>query len=137
MSEGNVTPLPVAPEPNTLVFGREPAAWSAAAQAVVAVLAGFVFDWSTDVQGLILAVVAALLAIPTALKVRPIQVPVISAAVVAGVNLAVGFGLDLTIEQQAVLGLVVGPVLTLLFVRPQVATTATLTTGSPDLPRAA
>jgi hypothetical protein len=134
----NVTPFPVpTPEPNTFVFGREPAAWSAVIYTAVALLAAFAFDWTPEVQGSIMAASAAILAVLQAVKVRPIQVPIIGGALVALMNLAVAFGLDLTVEEQGLFAMAFSAGLTLIFVRPQVATTATLATGGADLPRAA
>ncbi|QEM41579.1 holin [Gordonia phage Forza] len=107
-----------------LVFGREPAVWTAAVMAVVALIAGFGVEINTDVQGLIQAVVNAVLGLIVVLKVRENVLPAVIAVISTSLPLLVAFGLNLTNEQQGLILIAAPLVLNLLFIRPQVTTKA-------------
>lgn len=85
------------------VFGREPALWSALATSAIALFSAFVLPLSIDQQGVLNAVVAALLGLVTAVMLRSDG---ISAAILGLVKaiLAVGiaFGLAWEPATQAV-----------------------------------
>lgn len=99
-----------------LIFGREPAAISAAIMVAVALVSGFLTPIDAGAQSLIQSVLGTVLALILAAQVRENVVPAILAALQAVIPLAVHYGLDWTAEQQAlvftassiILGLVAG-----------------------------
>lgn len=110
-------PTPTTPR---LVFGREPAAWTAAIMAAVALLVAFGIDVSTETQGLIQAAVNAVLALIVVISVRETVLPAIIAVIQTVLPLVVAFGLHLTEQQQGAVLAASSLILGLLFTRPQV-----------------
>lgn len=111
-----------------LLFGREPAAYIALAQAIVAALSMFVFNFSTEQGGLIIAVANAVLGLILAVRVRPVAPAAFTAVVQTVLALGVGFGLNLTTDQQGVLLTLTGLVITFVLVRPQVSPVGSVAT---------
>ncbi|MDJ0006524.1 hypothetical protein [Gordonia alkanivorans] len=110
---------------NRLVFGREPAAWTSAIMASVALLVAFGIDVSTETQGLIQAAVNAILGLIVVVSVRENVLPAIIAVIQTGLPLVVAFGLHLTEAQQGAVLAASSLTLGLLFTRPQVTPKAT------------
>lgn len=111
-----------------LLFGREPAAYIAIVQAVVAFVAMFVFSFTTEQGALIVAVANAVLGLILAFRVRPIAPAAFTAVVQAALALLVGFGLNLTTDQQGVLLTLTSLVITFVLVRPQVSPVGSVAT---------
>ena len=120
--------------PNQSYLDRETAAYIALAQAIVAALSMFVFSFSTEQGGLIVAVANAVLGLILALRVRPIAPAAFTAVVQAALALLVGFGLNLTTDQQGVLLTLTSLVITFVLVRPQVSPVGSVaTTNAPTI----
>lgn len=105
---------------NSLLWGREPAAYVALAQAIVAAVAMFVVGLTPERGALIIAVVNTVLGLVLALRVRPIAPAAFTAVIQAAMALAVGFGLNLTADQQGVWLTLSSLIITFVLVRPQV-----------------
>lgn len=103
-----------------LVFGREPAAWTALISAAVVLLTTFGIGISTDTQGIILAAVNAVLGLIVVITVRESVYPALVAVVQTAVPLVVAFGLHLTEAQQGAVLAVATVTLGFVFTRPQV-----------------
>lgn len=106
--------------PARLVFGREPAAWSGAVMAAVALIVAFGIDVSTETQGVIQAFVNGVLTLIVVITVRENVLPAILGVIQTGLPLLVAFGFDITVEQQGALLAAVSLFLTLAVTRPQV-----------------
>lgn len=106
--------------PARLVFGREPAAWTALASAVLVLLTTFGFNVATETQGIILAAFNAILGLIVVVTVRESVYPALVAVVQTAVPLVVAFGLDLTNQQQGAILAVSTITLGFVFTRPQV-----------------
>jgi len=92
-----------------LLFGREPAAWTALATIIVQAVGAFWVSFSTDTQAWVVAAVAAGLNLAVAIVVRNGVIAAIGGLTQAVVSLAVGLGAHLTADQQfAVMALVTG-----------------------------
>jgi hypothetical protein len=105
----------------TKVFGREPAYWLALASGLIALVSAAVFPLTVDQQGVLNAVVAALLGITTAWALKgeglvAALVGFFKAAIAAGL----AFGLSLSPDVQSTAMVVVELVLTGVLVRPNV-----------------
>lgn len=105
---------------NQLLFRREPAAYVALAQAVVAAVSMFVVGLTPERGALVIAVVNTVLGLVLALRVRPIAPAAFTAVIQAAMALAVGFGLNLTADQQGVWLTLSSLIITFVLVRPQV-----------------
>ncbi|OCH80316.1 hypothetical protein [Gordonia sp. UCD-TK1] len=103
-----------------LVFGREPAAWTALISAVLVLLTTFGFNISTDVQGVIMAAVNAVLGLIVVITVRESVYPALVAVVQTALPLVVAFGLHLSEQQQGAILAVSTITLGFVFTRPQV-----------------
>lgn len=101
------------------LFGREPAIWLSLAATTIRLLAGFVVDLTEDQQAVLNAVVAAGIGLAIAFMVRDGLVAAILGLVQALLALAVGFGLNIDAEHQALIMSFVGTALA-AFVRTQV-----------------
>lgn len=101
------------------IFGRDPALWLGAASVVVKLVAAFWVDLTVDQQSGLNAVAAALVGLIIASVVRDGQVAAILGLAQAMLALAIGFGLDVGAEHQAVIMSFVGMVVT-AFTRTQV-----------------
>lgn len=101
-----------------LVFGREPAAITAAIMAAVALVSGFWTPVSPTTQALIQTFVGAVLALIVLVQVRENVVPGILAVMQAVLPLAVVAGLDLDTEQQGLIYAASSLTLGLVFGRP-------------------
>lgn len=102
-----------------LIFGREPALYISLAATAIRLLAAFVIDLSELQQATLNAVVAAAAGLAIAHIVHDGQVPAILGFVQALISLAIGFGLKIDPDGQAVIMSFVGTV-TAMFVRTQV-----------------
>lgn len=101
-------------------LGRDPALYLTAFATVVRLVAAFFIDLSPDQQAWLNAVATAVAGLVVAFIVRRDgQVPAILGFVQAVIALAVGFGADLSAEQQAVVMSLIGA-LAAAFVRTQV-----------------
>lgn len=103
-----------------LVFGREPAAWTALISAVLVLLTTFGFNISTDVQGVIMAAVNAVLGLIVVITVKESVYPALVAVVQTALPLMVAFGLNLSEQQQGAILAVSTITLGFVFTRPQV-----------------
>jgi len=109
------TPLGRSP----LIFGREPALYISLAASVIRLLAAFVVDLSDLQQSALNAVIVAAAGLLIAHIVHDGQVAAILGFVQALVSLAIGFGLKLDADAQAVIMSVVGTTVA-MFTRTQV-----------------
>ncbi len=110
-------PPTIPPSPSQdLVFGRQPAIWVALAQMLVGGIVLFAGeDVLTETQAtLIVAVVNALLGLVVVWKVAEWAYPALGALVNTVVALVVGFGVDLTEEQQGWIMLAVPAVVAMI-----------------------
>lgn len=108
------------PTSTRLVFGREPAAWTALVSAALVLLTTFGISISTDTQGVIIAAVNAILGLIVVITVRESVYPALVAVVQTTIPLVVAFGLDLTEQQQGAILAVATVTLGFAFTRPQV-----------------
>ena len=113
----------------TLVFGREPAAWTAAIMSAVALVVAFGINVSTETQGIIQAFVNALLSLIVVITVRETVLPAIVGVIGTGLPVLVAFGFDLTDQQQGAILAAAPLVLGLLVTRPQVTPTVNALDG--------
>lgn len=113
----------------TLVFGREPAAWTAAIMSAVALVVAFGINVSTETQGIIQAFVNAVLSLIVVITVRETVLPAIVGVIGTGLPLLVAFGFDLTDQQQGAILAAAPLVLGLLVTRPQVTPTVNALDG--------
>lgn len=101
------------------IFGREPAAILALVAVAVKLVAAFWVDLSADSQALLNAAAAAIVGVIVAFATRDGISAAVYGLAQAVLALAVGFGLDWTAEQQAVVLSFVS-VAVAMFVRTQV-----------------
>lgn len=101
------------------VFGRDPALWLAAVGVAVKLVGAFWIDLSADQQAGLNAVAAAVIGLAVASMVKDGQVAAILGLAQALVAIALGFGLHLSAETQAVIMSFVGVVAN-AYVRTQV-----------------
>lgn len=103
------------------IFGREPAMILSAIYAVLSLLSAFVLHWSENQVSLVNAVLAALMAlILWKTLVGDGQFAAIVNFIKAVFALAIGFGLHMTAQNQAIVMGSVVPIVSALIVRPQV-----------------
>nr|DAL34327.1 MAG TPA_asm: holin [Caudoviricetes sp.] len=114
MTMSTITPAP------RLVFGREPAAWTALISAALVLLTTFGISISTETQGVIIAAVNAVLGLIVVIAVRESIYPALVAVVQTAIPLVVAFGLDLTDAQQGAILAATTVTLGFAFTRPQV-----------------
>lgn len=88
---------------NPLIFGREPALYITLAATAIKLIAAFVIDLNTGQQSALNAVVAAAAGLAIAHIVRDGQVAAILGIVQAFIALAIGFGLKIDPDAQAVI----------------------------------
>lgn len=87
-----------------MVLGREPALWAGLAKAVIITIATFAFPLTTDQQGTLNAVVAAVLGLVVAFAVSAEKaVPFLLGLLEAIIAVAVSFGANLTPTNQLVI----------------------------------
>lgn len=87
-----------------MILGRDPALIAAAVRAGIALVAAFFVPLTTDQQGALNAVVAAILGIIVAMQVRAEKaVPFLLGLVEAAIYLAVSFGWNVTPDRQALI----------------------------------
>lgn len=101
------------------LFGREPALWSAFAASAIAMFSAFILPLSVDQQGVLNAVVAAVLGVVTAVVLKSDG---LSAAILglakAAIAVGIAFGLAWSPETQAVV-MTFAATVTGMFVRTQ------------------
>ena len=85
------------------LFGREIPAWIALASSAVYLLGAFVFHLSGGAESLLIAAIAAVAGVYVAVKVHDGASAAVYGLAKALLTLAVGFGLHLAADQQAVL----------------------------------
>lgn len=103
------------------IFGREPAVLSALIASIIAVVGAFIFHLTDDQQTLLNVAVVAVFGLVTALGVAKDKlVPALLGLAQALLNVALGFGLDLSAEKQAILLTLVANLVAAVVVRPQV-----------------
>lgn len=88
------------------IFGREPAAWIGLIEGLLALFLAWNYTsmalgLTNETVGLIMAVVTAAFGLVTAFYTKDVQLAVVLGFVKAAVALAVGYGLDLSIDQTA------------------------------------
>lgn len=87
-----------------MIFKREPAVWLGLARTVIALLIAFgIVELTTDQTALLLTLLSAGMGLAIALAVHPFQWAALTGLVQAIVAAVVGFGVDLTPEQQGVI----------------------------------
>lgn len=88
-------------KPNSpVLLGRELTFWTGIANSVLALLLGMKWlDTSPENTAILLTAVNAVFAVVAAIMTRPFPVPLLSAALVAVLTCAAGFGLDITSDQ--------------------------------------
>lgn len=116
-----------------LIFGREPAAWTALVSAVLVLLTTFGFEIATETQGVIIAAANAILGLVVVITVRESVYPALVAVVQTAVPLVVAFGLHLTEQQQGAVLAVATITLGFLFTRPQVTPKASVPAAPIDI----
>jgi hypothetical protein len=103
------------------IFGREPAWWAALFAVFLQMVSAFGLDLSVETQGLVNALVTAILGFVVAAAVSAEQaVPALVGVFKAGIAVALAFGLHLAPEAQSSFLLFAELLLTGLFVRPVV-----------------
>ncbi|MFC1410519.1 hypothetical protein ACEZCY_14775 [Streptacidiphilus sp. N1-12] len=107
-----------------LIFGREPVLWLALVAVIVKFISAFLFHVSVDQQAVINAAAAAVLGLLIALSTRDGVNAAILGFIQAFVALAVGFGLHLDADHQALLMSLATAVLA-MFTRTQVTAPVT------------
>jgi hypothetical protein len=116
------------------IFGREPAAWLALVAITVKLISAFVIEVSPDAQSAINAVAAAAVGLLVAFTVHDGVIAAILGFVQAAVALAVGLGVHLPADRQALLMTAI-QVVVAMFVRTQV--TAPVTAAAMNAPSGA
>ncbi|WP_060888079.1 hypothetical protein [Streptomyces caniscabiei] len=103
------------------VFGREPVAILAFVAVTLKLGTAYGWDVSAEEQALVMAVLSAVVALVEAavLKTGAVYAAIVNLAQ-AGLALFLGFGLEMSAEQQALWMLVVEGAVALVAVRPQV-----------------
>lgn len=101
------------------ILGREPAMWSGLFGAIVYTLGAFVFHLSSGQEAVLIAAVAALLGVYVAAVTKDGASAAILGAAKALLVVALGFGLKLGADQQAIILSLVAAVVA-MFVRTQV-----------------
>lgn len=92
--------VPVMTPNSPRLLGREISFWVGIVNALLAALLGMKWlDWSPENTALVLTAVNAVAAVIAAIATRPFPVPLLSAALVAVLTCAAGFGLDITNDQ--------------------------------------
>lgn len=85
---------------SVLLLGREITFWIGIINAALALLLGMKWlDWSPENTAIALTAVNAVFAAVAAIATRPFPVPLLSAALVAVLTCAAGFGLNVTPDQ--------------------------------------
>lgn len=85
-----------------MIFKRDPALWMTFAATVIRLVSGFLFPLTVDQQSLLNAFVAAIVGVLVAFMVRHDgQVAAIGGLVAAALAVAIGFGLRMSPENQA------------------------------------
>jgi hypothetical protein len=102
------------------IFGREPAVWLTLIATAVRLLGAFVIELTDGQQAVLNAVAAAGAALIVAVMVHDGQVAAILGFAQALIALAVGFGLHIDADRQAVIMSFVGAAVA-MFVRTQVS----------------
>lgn len=103
-----------------MIFKRDPALIVSALATAIRLLSAFVLHWSDEQQAVVNAVVAALAGVVIAVAVRRDgQVPAILGFITAVLALAIGFGMNISAEAQALIMSFAGAVAA-LFTRTQV-----------------
>lgn len=102
-----------------MIFKREPAVWLTLIATAIRLLGAFVIDLSDGQQAILNAAAAAGAALIVAVMVRDGQVAAILGFAQALLALAVGFGLHIDADHQAVIMSFVGGIVA-MFVRTQV-----------------
>jgi hypothetical protein len=109
-----------------MIFKRDPALWLFLVATVVRLVSAFFIELSPDQQAWLNAAATGIASLIVALIVKKEgQVPAILGAAQAIIALAVGFGLNLSAEQQAVIMSMIGAVAA-MFVRTQVEAPVTI-----------
>lgn len=90
------------------IFGREPAVLLALVAAAIKMIAAFWIDLTIDQQAIINALVAAIVGCVVAITVKDGIVAALLGTAQAILALAIGFGLDVSAENQAVIMSFVG-----------------------------
>ncbi|MGJ5831442.1 hypothetical protein [Streptomyces ossamyceticus] len=103
------------------IFGREPVAILAFVAVTLKLGAAYGWDVSAEEQALVMAVLSCVVALVEAvvLKTGAVYAAIVNLAQ-AGLALFLGFGLEMSAEQQALWMLVVEGAVALVAVRPQV-----------------
>lgn len=115
------------------VFGREPALILALVAAAVQMVSGFAFELTTDQQGVLNAVAAAVVGLATAWAVaRDGLAPAILGLVQSVLALGLAFGLSMSPENQVTIMAFAAAVVA-MFVRTQVVSKVTAN-GAPVAP---
>ena len=88
------------------IFGREPAAWIGLIEGLLALLLAWnytsnLLDLTNETVGLIMAAVTAAFGLVTAFYTKNVQLAIVLGLVKAATALAVGYGLDLSVDQTA------------------------------------
>lgn len=125
--------MPVPTRTPRLVFGREPAAWTSAIMAAVALIVAFGIQVSTETQGIIQAFVNAILALIVIVTVKDNILPGIVAVIQTGLPLLVAFGFDVSTEQQGAILAASSLFLGLVVTRPQVTPKAPVAGAADDV----
>jgi hypothetical protein len=101
------------------IFGREPAVWLGFATSALALLAAYVVHLSTDQQGAIVAVIAGVLGLATAVIVRDGIVAAVLGLAQVVLSLGLAFGAHIDAGHQALIMAFVASAVS-MFVRTQV-----------------
>lgn len=118
-----------------MLFKRDPALILTLLATMVRLASAFWLDWTIDQQSLVNAALAAVMGLIVAFVVKHDgQVAAFSGVFSALIALAIGFGLRVSPENQAIIMSVVGAVLA-AFTRTQVTASAPPTTNSTAEPR--
>lgn len=138
MTNPNQNYLDIINPASKTIFGREPAFWTMAVQAVLVFGVAFGLNLTDTQTGAIVILVNAVMGVALAVLVRPINVAVFNTLAQAVLTAVVAFGLGFTASQIGAISGMVGLLLSYLAVRPQVVPLATLKTGmtetQPNLP---
>jgi hypothetical protein len=101
------------------IFGRDPALWLTLIATAVRFIGAFFVDLNTEQQAVLNAAAAALASLYVACKVHDGQVAAILGFAQALLALAIGFGLNIDAEHQAVIMSMIGAIVA-AYVRTQV-----------------
>lgn len=117
------------PSTTSLVFGREPAAWTSLVSATLVLLTTFGLSISTETQGVIIAAVNAVFGLIVVIMVRESIYPALVAVVQTAIPLVVAFGLHLTDAQQGAILAAATVLIGFVLTRPQVTPKANIVDG--------